>query len=105
VTRRRCPPTTQLLPVFGTRAILSSTSSAIRRSSAPSERALGDDSVNSTMGTSSISTGLTIQLVTPAGTRSWLDMTLFQTFTRLRSRSSPTKKRTVTTASPGRDIE
>ena len=57
-----------------------------------------------TIGTSSISTGFTTQPVTPGGMASWFDIILFQTLTRLRSRSSPTKKRTVTTAWPGRDM-
>ncbi len=51
---------------------------------------LASASVSVTIGTSSISTGLMTQPVTPGGTRSTFSSIFLNSLTRLRSRSSPT---------------
>ena len=57
------------------------------------------------MGTSSISTGFTVQELTMGGMMSSLDMSLLQVLSRLSSRFWPTKKRTVAMARPGIEVE
>ena len=59
---------------------------AARRSCRPSAPV----SVSVTTGTSSISTGLTTQPVTPGGMMSWFSLIFLNSLTRLRSRSWPT---------------